>query len=187
MELICRRDCVVETINSLQVYVVKLYTSKERQCKLGYDSSPQCDSFQLGEMIRFFNRIGTLRMQSTIYDIGSPEPGVGDIEHLIVLLRQCPQYQIDRNHTHCGIRTRLIPALDIILALIGSDVGICRQCWVDDRANYRWSEQVRAGAWTVRKGSTRSRRGRDERGCKVGHAQAKALFTASSRDWTSEL
>ncbi|MCJ1304805.1 hypothetical protein MMC08_007618, partial [Hypocenomyce scalaris] len=49
-ELAYRRACVLDTINSLQNHFLALYTSKQRQCKLGYDSSPQCDSFQLGEM-----------------------------------------------------------------------------------------------------------------------------------------
>ncbi|KAL1598915.1 hypothetical protein SLS60_008060 [Paraconiothyrium brasiliense] len=49
-ELIQRREYILETINSLQSHFLKLYTSGERQCKLGYDTSIQCDSFQLGEM-----------------------------------------------------------------------------------------------------------------------------------------
>ncbi|KAI7068001.1 hypothetical protein KC339_g15177 [Hortaea werneckii] len=49
-ELALRRDCVLETIQSLQSYFLRLYASRDRQCRLGYDSSPQCDSFQLGEM-----------------------------------------------------------------------------------------------------------------------------------------
>src|SRR5215469_6497984 len=59
-ELICRRSYLLETLESLQSHFLKLYSSTDRQCKLGYDTSPQCDSFQLGEMLRFFQRINTL-------------------------------------------------------------------------------------------------------------------------------
>jgi hypothetical protein len=52
-EMIQRREYILETINSLQAHFLRLYTSGERQCKLGYDTSLQCDSFQLGEMVRF--------------------------------------------------------------------------------------------------------------------------------------
>ncbi|KAJ4291983.1 hypothetical protein N0V90_009881 [Kalmusia sp. IMI 367209] len=79
-ELIQRREYILETINSLQSHFLKLYTSGERQCKLGYDTSVQCDSFQLGEMVRFFTRLGTLRLQGTIYDNTEPTYHTGDVE-----------------------------------------------------------------------------------------------------------
>ncbi|KAK3725375.1 hypothetical protein LTR37_000345 [Vermiconidia calcicola] len=40
-ELSFRRDCVLDTIQSLQAHFLRLYTSRDRQCKLGYDSSTQ--------------------------------------------------------------------------------------------------------------------------------------------------
>ncbi|KAI9745368.1 MAG: hypothetical protein M1835_002604 [Candelina submexicana] len=97
VELSYRRECILGTINSLQLHFLQLYTSKARQCKLGYDSSAQCDSFQLGEMVRFFTRMGTIRMRGLIYDASeAAEPYDGDIQQLLENLRQCPSYQIDQ-------------------------------------------------------------------------------------------
>ncbi|KAI9753451.1 MAG: hypothetical protein M4579_005171 [Chaenotheca gracillima] len=199
-ELLYRRERILDVLNSLQMHFIGLYTSRERQCKLGYDSSPQCDSFQLGEMIRFFTRVDTIKMQGKLTPDAIAEEDAeldghtGDIERLIVTMRQCPSYQIDRNHTHCGIRTKLIPALDYIQALVICESGLCRQCWVDDRANYRWSEREPAGHWTFRRNATATTpassssatgaKGQSkERPCKSGHRIARALFTASTRDW----
>lgn len=47
-ELQTRRSYVLDAVLSLQDHLLSLYTSRSRQCKLGYDTSPQCDSFQLG-------------------------------------------------------------------------------------------------------------------------------------------
>ncbi|USP80326.1 hypothetical protein yc1106_07600 [Curvularia clavata] len=92
-ELIQRREYILETINSLQSHFLKLYTSGERQCKLGYDTSVQCDSFQLGEMVRFFCKIDTVRLQGKIYDNTEPTYYLGDIDRLLSSLRQCSNYQ----------------------------------------------------------------------------------------------
>ncbi|KAI9838073.1 MAG: hypothetical protein M1819_006228 [Sarea resinae] len=113
-ELLYRRESLLDTVNSLQKHFLNLYTSKDRQCKLGYDSSPQCDSFQLGEMIRFFTRVGTLRLQGTIFDTQGPQYYPGDIKTLLKTLRQCPSYQINPNHAHCGLRTRIEPVLNVL-------------------------------------------------------------------------
>ena len=43
-----------------------------------------------------------------------PDAYTGDIENLLGLLRQCPSYQIDKNHAHCGLRSKILPALDYI-------------------------------------------------------------------------
>lgn len=48
-ELAYRRERILETIQSAQSWALTLYTSRERQCRLGYENSPQCDSFQLGK------------------------------------------------------------------------------------------------------------------------------------------
>jgi len=191
-ELICRRECVLETINSLQSHFLKLYTSGERQCKLGYDNSVQCDSFQLGEMVRFFIRLGTLRLQGTIYDSEIPQAYAGDIDRLIDTLRQCPSYQIDRNHAHCGLRSRLIPLLDLIqnhLSLdAGSlDVGICADCWQNHRAEYSWSEAKRPLLWT-RSNLTRRKMQGEAQGslCLARHHSVRDMFTAVERDWTAK-
>jgi len=53
-----------------------------------------------------------------------PEAYSGDIENLMVALRQCPSYQIDKNHSHCGFRTKLLPALDYIKSCIDTGLGL---------------------------------------------------------------
>lgn len=130
------------------------------QCRWGFDNSKACDSFHLGEMVRFFTmRSKTIFLGSTLidpgYDNGSDEEeddndhnGEGEENHVIKTfgdekkhphyeadqaesvastdilsitssLRQIPDYQIDNNHTGCGIRRRLLPVLDCIDGFIG--------------------------------------------------------------------
>ncbi|KAF2168305.1 hypothetical protein M409DRAFT_21742 [Zasmidium cellare ATCC 36951] len=178
-ELAFRRDSILDTFQSLQAYFLRLYTSRERQCKLGYDSSAQCDSFQLGEMIRFFTRSGTLQLQGTILDTAEPPlPYEGDIFNLVDLLRQVPEYQIDRNHSHCGIRTRLIPLLDLITESLYF-IGICPECWSQSRIEHAWMEGKPPLTW-----KRQSHRLRNS-GHKELHANVGALFTATDRDWAS--
>ncbi|KAI9817552.1 MAG: hypothetical protein M1827_001164 [Pycnora praestabilis] len=182
-ELLYRRECILDTINSVQSYFLKLYTTKQRQCKLGYDSSPQCDSFQLGEMIRFFTRIGTLRLSGILYDTATPESYTGDIEHLLEQLRQCPSYQIDRNHAHCGLRVRFLPILINLQTLISSNAAICGYCWKEDRPGHAWSSAGRIKEWKYKDfGDVSKLKG--ERACKAGHRKARKVFTAEERDWT---
>ncbi|KAL2075709.1 hypothetical protein VTL71DRAFT_652 [Oculimacula yallundae] len=129
-ELAFRRACVLRTIASIQDQWLQIYSSKDRQCKLGYDSSSSCDSFQLGEMIKFLTKKGLLSLVSfqaaSPYDqdYSWPEAYQGDIELLIGILRQCPTYQIDSNHGHCGLRNKLLPALDFIRTCIDTGLGI---------------------------------------------------------------
>lgn len=178
-ELAFRRECVLETIQSLQTHFLGLYTSRERQCKLGYDSSAQCDSFQLGEMVRFFNRIGTLQFKSVLFDSSEPEPPYdGDVFNLLDNMRQVPEYQIDRFHSHCGIRTRLIPLLDLVQECLQS-VGLCAECWQKDRAGYAWIEAKKPLLW---KRSVFRLRGQ---GCVGKHTGLRELFMAGERDWSS--
>ncbi|OCL04111.1 hypothetical protein AOQ84DRAFT_324901 [Glonium stellatum] len=200
-EMIYRRECVLETINSLQSFFLKLYTSGERQCKLGYDTSVQCDSFQLGEMIRFFTRLGTLRLQGTIYDTEPPPHYSGDIDRLLDSLRQCPSYQVDKNHSHCGLRARLVPLLDLIqnqlsLDSRSIDIGLCIECWNNHRARYAWSGTKRSLLWaptrllsgTVSSIAAREGKGRrpSQSSCFAGHVVVRDMFTAVERQWTAK-
>ena len=127
-ELAFRRACILETIQSLQTHFLTLYTARERQCKLFYDSSGQCDSFQLGEMVKFFMRVGTLQLQGSLTPDKKTSNNAyeGDLYALLDKLRRVPEYQIDRFHTHCGIRTRLVPLLDLVQECLGL-VGICAE------------------------------------------------------------
>jgi len=129
-ELAYRRSCVLRTIASIQAQFIEIYTGRERQCKLGYDSSSSCDSFQLGEMVKFLARKSLLflipfqAVNSDDPDYVWPEAYSGDIEYLVGLLRQCPAYQIDANHGHCGLRTKILPALDFIKSSIDIGLGV---------------------------------------------------------------
>ncbi|KAJ8112590.1 hypothetical protein OPT61_g5075 [Boeremia exigua] len=198
-EMIQRREYVLETINSLQAHFLRLYTSGDRQCKLGYDTSLQCDSFQLGEMIRFFTKIDTLRMQGKIYDNTEPTYYQGDIERLLSTLRQTSSYQIDSNHAHCGLRVRLMPLLDTLqdhlsLSTGSSDAGICGECWASHRPEYAWSLAKRPVLWTVPRHLSTSRtvatNGSAKRqqnmpgGCLGRHLAVRDLFMAVERNWT---
>ncbi|KAK2751022.1 hypothetical protein FQN57_000097 [Myotisia sp. PD_48] len=154
-ELQLRHQCVLDKINELQTYFLRCYgavhspqpsspnilypAGRQLQCRRAYENSRACDSFHLGEMIRFLTtRSKTLSLESTI---PGSEPGInrsmeGDnyginaddhyaTEHsgaahptnlntIISSLKQCPEYQIDSNHLGCGIRRRLVPILDCI-------------------------------------------------------------------------
>lgn len=188
-----RRDYILDTLQSLQTHFLKLYTHGERQCKLGYDSSLQCDSFQLGEMIRFFHRLDTLPLQGSIFNPEGPVQYQGDIERLIDTLRQCPEYQIDAYHRHCGLRGRLMPLLDHIqrhlsLDTANVDIGICADCWHARRAEYSWTDAKRPVIWN---GSMMGSRLRASSGpgqgslCLTRHLNIRDMFTAVTRDWTS--
>jgi hypothetical protein len=199
-EMIQRREYILETINSLQAHFLKLYTSGERQCKLGYDTSLACDSFQLGEMIRFFHKIDTARIQGKIYDTTEPTYYLGDIERLLLSLRQSSNYQIDSNHGHCGLRSRLLPLLDLIqnqLSLeTGSlDIGICLECWNQNRTEYAWSLAKRPLMWTnpsitngnrmLTNGPPRKGRHGSTSSCLGKHMAVRDMFMAVEKDWTA--
>ncbi|KAF2622469.1 hypothetical protein BU25DRAFT_209229 [Macroventuria anomochaeta] len=198
-EMIQRREHILETINSLQAHFLRLYTSGDRQCKLGYDTSLQCDSFQLGEMIRFFTKIDTLHMQGKIYDNTEPTYYQGDIERLLSTLRQTSSYQVDSNHAHCGLRVRLMPLLDLLqdhlsLSTGNSDIGICGDCWAAHRSEYAWSLAKRPVLWTVPRHLSTTRapitNGTAKRqqnmlgGCLGRHLAVRDLFMAVERNWT---
>jgi hypothetical protein len=190
--MLSRRDYVLETLQSVLGHFLKIYSSGERQCRLGYDSSPQCDSFQLGEMVRFFTRTSMLRLQGTLSEGDAIESYSGDIERLLELLRQSQSYQLDRNHTHCGLRTRLVPMLDQLEPfLVGgkvADVGICGECWQANRHRCAWKDAKRPVAWrpaAIQNVSGKSRGAAGGEGCLAYHNKVRDMFTAVSRDWTS--
>lgn len=199
-EMIQRREYILETINSLQAHFLKLYTSGERQCKLGYDTSLQCDSFQLGEMVRFFHKIDTVRLQGKIYDNTEPTYYLGEIERLLVSLRQCSNYQVDSNHAHCGLRSRLLPLLDLISNQLSFetsnlDIGICLDCWTHHRAEYAWQLAKRPVLWAHPRSLTGNRalvNGHHRKGhqrtpssCLTRHVAVRDLFMAVDKDWTA--
>lgn len=67
-----------------------------------------------------------------------PEAYTGDIENIIGLLRQCPSYQIDKNHGHCGLRSRILPSLEYIRDCVDTGIGIKVLRWKTDRGSQSW-------------------------------------------------
>lgn len=179
-ELINRREYLLDTIGSIQTYFIKLFTFESNQCRLGYDTSPACNSFQLGEMMRFFVRKGTLSLQNTIFPTEQPVAWEGDLENLISTLRQIPSYQIDKNHMHCGARNRFLIALNTMQPF--PQVGVCWQCWQSNAYQESWLESPTGGKWAINlwKPSPVI----EPQGCTF-HRKAKAMFTAEKRDWTA--
>lgn len=133
--------------------------------------------------MKFLTNKKLLRLPGFAFD-GYHEPYSGDVEQLITTLRQVPSYQIDTNHKHCGLRTRILPALDYIQAMLKGSIGINRAGWGRDRNGSRWEE----GGKTPRFEFTRDLN--DPRlqvdGNMVVDRFAKRLFTAESWDWSPD-
>ncbi|KAI4724591.1 hypothetical protein E4T49_07675 [Aureobasidium sp. EXF-10728] len=186
-ELLFRRDCILETTQSIQTHFLALYTSRDRQCKLGYTSSAECDMFQLGQTIKFFKRINTLTLQSTIFATAdAPEPYDGDILDLVDSFKQAPEYQVDNNHHHCGIRTRIMPLLDLLVLALG-EVGICWWCWQERRHEYAWSKVKRPLIWKKDSAGAsmyQHYKNRQAQSHLFKHLDTRDLFMANERLWT---
>ncbi|KAK4142759.1 uncharacterized protein C8A04DRAFT_12952 [Dichotomopilus funicola] len=223
-ELHHRRASILSTIASIQQHFLSLYTSRTRQCKLGYESSASCDSYQLGEMVKFLCSKDLLFLTDfTFSSFPSPlsssspsspspsssSPGVTDriattdIGALLASLKQCPTYQIDKHHTNCGLRTRLLPIVEFVQAMLSSAaVSISRTAWVRDREGTAWSfreqndgeygdgDGKKKGGrekkvFRFTRGMTTDQRFRYE-GAMAADRMARALFTADEWDWTAE-
>ncbi|KAF1347912.1 hypothetical protein BDV97DRAFT_378044 [Delphinella strobiligena] len=188
-EMLYRRDMILETIQSLQSHFLHLYSSRDRQCKLGYDSSPECDVFQLGQQIKFFKKINILQLQGSIMPTDDvPDVYDGDVFDLLDEIRKVPEYQIDKNHHHCGIRTRIMPLLDLISFTLNQDVGICLHCWQESRNEYAWSRVKRPLVW--KHGSAGAAMVQQYKSTQAQkhlskHLDARDLFMANERLWTN--
>ena len=174
----------------MQQHFLSLYTSRTRQCILGYDSSAACDSYQLGEMIRF------LAQKDLLFFVDfSPSSldsvkdfSVLEIAHILATLKQVPSYQIDKNHTNCGLRTRILPILDYIQTMLSSNiVSISRRQWNESRSAVTWipaeDEQDRVFRFTRSVASDQRLR---YEGAMAADRMARDLFTAKKWDWTPE-
>ena len=180
-ELFTRRQYYLEAVSSIQQYFISLYSSKSLQCKKGYANSKECDSFQLGEMVKFFLRKGSISLCS-LYTEQEPEAFHGPFSDLLGQLKGCSSYQIDTNHTHCGVRQRLIPLLDQLLGL-SNQAGICLECWSTDRMKESWSENPTGGQWTGPILTLPPVEYRLKSLCSW-HEELKRMFTAKEREWT---
>lgn len=138
-------------------------------------------------MVKFFFNKGLFAFTSPLLvnEEDYPEPYDGDIEILITALRQCPSYQYDKNHAHCGLRTRLIPALDFIQAMLAFGVSIDRGSWKVDRPRTSWEDDRGAEPFRLTRSVASDPRLKLE-GFLTSTALSKNLFTAGSWDWTPE-
>jgi hypothetical protein len=185
-ELAFRRDCILETFQSLQTFYLNVYTSRERQCKLNYGSSAQCDVFQLGELIRYFTRVGTIQIRGTVIatnDDAPAHPAVyeGPLLDLVNTFRQVSEYQIDQNHNHCGIRTRILPVLESLLVFL-QFVGIHGDDWKTSRVEDAWLTAKRPQLRTKKDLQMSASLPREEK-----YARVRKFFTAVERDWADEV
>ncbi|KAL3467508.1 hypothetical protein BJX64DRAFT_247884 [Aspergillus heterothallicus] len=192
---------------------------KPYQCRCGLGNSSACDAFHLGQMTRFFAlRTKTIFLGSTLIDPdfnpefeenatpetqserSNPPP---DIMALIALLKQCPDYQIDSNHTACGIRRRFLPSLDCIEGFVGDErslLGVNMRHW---RLGKEAQNSESSGQWSQIHGSWANRAHRraltiDIRLSRISgvpsisrgtpaaefrEEDARLLFTARKRNW----
>ncbi|PNP47732.1 hypothetical protein TGAM01_v202985 [Trichoderma gamsii] len=195
-ELKYRRECVLNTIASVQRHFLDLYCSKERQCKLGYDSSGACDSFQLGQMLKFLvskNLLFLVDYTSPSLE-AVPDGAMINIDDLLNTLKQCPNYQIDKHHTNCGLKIRMDPIIDYIRTMLSaSGTSIAHADWKKRRSEVSWTQlrdrRLREDEEEVKFVFTRAvasdQRLRYEAAMYTDRL-SKGLFTASSWDWTPE-
>ncbi|EFX04131.1 hypothetical protein CMQ_1059 [Grosmannia clavigera kw1407] len=153
-ELRFRRACIVRCIASVPRHFLGLYTSRgRRECKMGYGSSAACDSFQLGEMVRFLCQRDLLHLRvfgpsSGLSPSSATSLGSVDVYHILAALRQCPAYQLDRDHVNCGLRTRMLPILEYIQAMLTAGaVAVRRQDWRAAPAARRGPNSTSGPSW----------------------------------------
>ncbi|KAH6610268.1 hypothetical protein Trco_000288 [Trichoderma cornu-damae] len=196
-ELQYRRQCVLNTIASVQRHFLGLYCSKERQCKLGYDSSAACDSFQLGQMLKFLASKNLLFLvdfsPSSLEAV--PDSAMTNIDELLATLKQCPGYQVDKHHTNCGLRIRIEPIIDYIRAMLSaSGTSIAHADWKKRRSEVSWTmlrdsrrpeNEHDSPKFVFTRAVANDQRLRYE-GAMYTDRLSKGLFTASSWDWTPE-
>jgi len=197
-ELQYRRDCILNAIASVQRHFLHLYSSRERQCKLGYDSSAACDSFQLGQLLRFLMSKDLLFLvdfsPSSLESVPDTTSTV-DIHELLATLRQCPSYQVDKHHANCGPRIRVEPVLDFIRAMLSANVvAVSLADWKRRREDVSWEAAVRAAeerdeeegrTFEFTRALSNDQRLRME-GAIWADRMAKKFFTSASWDWTPE-
>ena len=172
-------------------------------------NSNACDAFHLGQMIRFFAlRTKTIFLGSSLLDpyftaysddevvpqiTLSAGPPANIIE-IIASLKQFPDYQIDSSHTGCGVRRRIIPALDCIERFVGDGRGLLGVSLRQENDGSR--TPISASSWTNR--AVRRAQRVDIRLSRISgihysppspersasqEEDARLLFTARKRHW----
>ncbi|KAI3323915.1 hypothetical protein HD806DRAFT_77854 [Xylariaceae sp. AK1471] len=200
-EMQYRRNCILNTLASVPHHFLTLYTSSRsaRQCKLGYDSSVSCDSYQLGEMFKFLTNKNLLFIVD--FSPGSldsiADTSLLPVDNVLSTLRQCPGYQIDKNHTNCGLRTRMLPILDFVQGLLSANsIPVSQTAWKSNRSAHAWMPATENDS-KMNGHADDDRQFRYTRSLAVDQRLrfenamgadkfARDVFTASSWDWTAE-
>lgn len=187
-ELHYRRQCILRSIASIQGYFLRLYSSRERQCQLGYDSSASCDSYQLGELVKFLSThdyLFPLDFSATHLPDAIVKYATTDIRSLISGLKYAPSYQIDRHHTSCGPRRHISPILDFIQTMLTSSAISIGPAWRKESTSMTWVRDAEADEGKIFR-FTRSMAANTQPGQPfyIGPDRlALALFTARDWDW----
>jgi hypothetical protein len=202
-ELQYRRECILNCVASIQRHFLSLYASRgggaARQCKLGYDSSAACDSFQLGQMLRFLLAKNLLFLADFSPASLDAIPAAENLDvdaDILAVLKQCPNYQIDKHHTNCGLRIRIDPIIDYVRAMLSANVvAVSWQGWKKDRSGTSWAAEATAReaegkdteprTFAFTRAMANDQRLRYE-GAIYADKLAKQLFTADAWDWTPE-
>lgn len=123
-----------------------------------------------------------------------PDTSMLDVEELLRTLQQCPSYQIDKNHTNCGLRIRVDPIVTYIRTMLATNVvSISHADWKKRRADVSWvsARDDKAGdhkdlkTFAFTRALANDQRLRYEGALYADH-MAKELFTADAWDWTPE-
>lgn len=123
-----------------------------------------------------------------------PDLAPVDINHILATLKQCQIYQVDKHHTNCGLRNRILPIVEYIQTMLSSNVvAISRVAWKKTRSTVTWipteKDQIARDESERPFRFTRSVAG-DQRlrfeGAMAADRLARDLFTAQSWDWTPE-
>lgn len=182
---------MVDTLQSIALHFLNVYSSGIQQCRLGYATSWVCDSFQLGEMTKFLKKHNLIKLGPVLTGQDEAESYIGDLERIVEIYKSCPTYRMDEFHTHCGLRTRLIPLIEQLeLYLRASSlfgVGICGDCWKAHPLEYAWSEANRLVTWSApvpRVTSYMYARSPGSEACLQLHTKLRDMFMAVDRDWT---
>ncbi|CAG8909714.1 unnamed protein product [Penicillium egyptiacum] len=198
-----------------------LFQSRQFQCRGGFNNASQCDLFQLGQMVRFFSmRARTIFLGSTLIDPDfdsapndcdhitgesrndQPPGPPSDITAVIASIKQYPDYAIDEAHTGCGVRRRIMPALECIEKFVWDDRGLLGIAPVV--SDIAVSDPSRPLKWTLWADFTRKKHTVDIAFARVAAVYypsapsknqvtrstpqeelGRLLFTAARRDWSA--
>lgn len=121
-ELLYRRHCILRALASLQAFVLLYFRGNDNfgiRCRLGLENSYQCDIFHFGLAHRFFDRIKTLSLRSSLApDVKLDKLDAskhdfdyydGDIPDLTHQMKGAPTQQIDKFHSYVQSRVDLRP------------------------------------------------------------------------------